>query len=216
MSAVQSKRVAEPETRSPKAQQILEAARRLFCEQGYGTTSMDAIAREAGVSKATLYAHFAGKEDLFAAMMERACRHMWDRFAQSDLERQEIGEALHNIGCELAAHILSSEAQAIYRLVVAESPRFPEVGRIFYEQGPRRGLGRLAEFLRAKSARGVLRVEDPQLAAEQFGSLVRGIVSLRQMVGIEGEPTPEGIDRIVRPAVHMMLCTYLPGRWSAA
>jgi TetR/AcrR family transcriptional repressor of mexJK operon len=58
-----------------KAESILAAAKRMFLEGGFGAVSMDAIAREAGVSKATVYAHFAGKEELFGAVIGRECEH---------------------------------------------------------------------------------------------------------------------------------------------
>jgi len=82
---------AAPTTaRSPKAEQVLEAASSIFCEQGYGSASMDAIARQAGVSKATLYAHFAGKDQLFAAIVGAACRSHSQTLAAPDIDRLEV------------------------------------------------------------------------------------------------------------------------------
>ena len=60
---------------------ILAAAKRAFLAAGFGAVSMDTIAREAGVSKATVYAHFGSKEELFGAVIERECERYFDRFS---------------------------------------------------------------------------------------------------------------------------------------
>ena len=67
-----------------KAESILAAAKRMFLESGFGAVSMDAIAREAGVSKATVYAHFAGKEELFGAVIGRECEHYFAGFRRAN------------------------------------------------------------------------------------------------------------------------------------
>src|SRR4029450_2275726 len=79
---------------SPKAEQVLQAAGRIFREQGYGSASMDAIAREAGVSKATPYAHFAGKDQLFAAIVGAECRSHSQTLTAPDIDRLDVREAL--------------------------------------------------------------------------------------------------------------------------
>ncbi|MFO1058522.1 MAG: TetR/AcrR family transcriptional regulator [Dongiaceae bacterium] len=182
--------IAGEEGLSPKAQQILAAAGRSFLEQGYGATSMDGIARLAGVSKATLYAHFSGKDMLFAAVVEAECRQLsLGLDAAPPFEAGDLRAALVRVARQFIERLLSSRAFAIYRMVIAETPRFPELGRIFFESGPERMIGRVADFLAAADARGLIAVPAPRRAAMQFIGLIRGHNYLRPLLGLA--PVPE-------------------------
>src|SRR5271165_2946196 len=121
---------------SPKRRQVLDAAAELFIAQGYGAISMDAIARAAGVSKATLYAHFSSKDLLFATIVREACREGMGADSLC-LERDgDPAEGLLAIGRRVLEFVLRPRSLAIHRVVIAESVRFPELGRAFYENGP--------------------------------------------------------------------------------
>ena len=123
---------------SLKAAAILEAARHVFLEQGYGDASMDAIARRADVSKATLYAYFAGKEKLFAAIVAVECQRLSLQMDLAGTEGLDLDQALHQIGRSFLGLVTSTQGLGIYRIVVAEVARFPELGRIFDEFDHRR------------------------------------------------------------------------------
>jgi TetR/AcrR family transcriptional repressor of mexJK operon len=73
----------------------------------------------------------------------------------------------------------------MYRMVVAEAPRFPELGRIFYDSGPTIMIDRIAIILRRATERGLLKVRDPRIAAVQFISLVRGELHLTRVLGLK-------------------------------
>ena len=193
---------------NPKAQQILAAARHVFVEQGYGSASMDVIARTAGVSKATLYAHFAGKDALFAAMVGAECRRMSAVLDAPAFDEADIRAALRQIAGHFIELLMTGRALAIYRIVVAETPRFPELGRIFFETGPDRLLGRVADFLRRAGARGALEVPAPRLAAAQFIGMVRGEVYLRRLLGIEPAAAEGELDRYIDGCVELFLSHY--------
>src|ERR1700752_5044903 len=95
--------LARPEApESGKAGKILDAARRVFMADGYGAASMDAIAKVAGVSKATVYAHFAGKDRLFAAIAAEQCRGHSAIPALEDVERSTPEQALRALGRNFA------------------------------------------------------------------------------------------------------------------
>src|SRR5437667_9541445 len=81
-----------------KAESILAAAKRNFLAAGFGAVSMDTIARDAGVSKATVYAHFAGKEELFGAVVGRECEHYLARFSPSELDPCDVRASLNVLG----------------------------------------------------------------------------------------------------------------------
>ncbi len=169
---------------SPKRRQILDAASELFVANGYGAVSMDAVARAAGVSKATLYAHFGSKDALFATIIDEACRANLADDALFPNAGEDILVALTAIGERTLRFLLSARSRAIYRVVVAECPRFPELGRALYENGPVRFRVALAEWLAAQSAVGHLAVRDPALAADHFMGLLRTGPYLRGMLGM--------------------------------
>lgn len=203
-------RPAESAAGSPKRRQIVEAARRLFMADGYGPTSMDAISRAAGVSKATLYAHFTNKAELFAAIIggecERFSHMLWDENVESgDLRSvlRQIADAALRFGSE-------DTPLSLYRIVVGESGRFPELGRVFYDNGPRRVLDRLAGYLKGVAARGLLEVADPRLAAEQFIGMVRGVHYLRRVLGAVQDAAAPDVEVIAQSAVELFLKAYAP------
>src|SRR5438034_3407386 len=108
-----------------KAESILAAAKRSFLAAGFGAVSMDAIAREAGVSKATVYAHFAGKEELFGAVVGRECEGYLARFSPGELDPSDVGASLCVLGRRFLELILSPDGIALYRIILAEVTRFP-------------------------------------------------------------------------------------------
>jgi len=200
--------VLEPDSINPKAQQILTAARQVFVEQGYGSASMDVIARTAGVSKATLYAHFTGKDALFAAMVGTECRRLSAGLDAPSFDEGDVRATLRQVATRFIEMLMSGRALAIYRIVVAESPRFPELGRIFFETGPDRLLGRFADFLQRADERGTLSVAEPRRAAGQFIGMVRGEVYLRRLLGIEPAAAEGEIERHIESCVDLFLSHY--------
>jgi len=193
---------------SRKEQQILSAAGALFMAQGYGATSMDAIAREAGVSKATLYARFRNKEDLFGAIIAAACRRHAESLSGPEIGHTNVGAALRRMARDFLTHVLSPQAAAIYRIVIAEGPRFPELGRIFYDSGPRLTLDRLTSYLGRAGERGLLRIAEPRVAAEQFAGMLKGDLHLRHLLGLAEAPKAAELDAVVDKAVGAFLRAY--------
>ncbi len=167
-----------------KAGRILKAARTLFLQRGFGETSMDAIARHAAVSKATLYSHFDSKAALFAALMVAECRHLADEIGRRALDEPDIRDALLQVAHDFNNLLCSGDGLTMYRIVVAEAPRFPELGQVFYDSGPTIMIDRIAAVLRRAADRGLLEVPDPRIAAIQFISLVRGELHLTGVLGL--------------------------------
>lgn len=199
-----------PGMRAMKPQQIRDAAARLFLAQGYGAVSMDLIAREAGVSKATIYAHFADKAELFADLVTEECARQWPDIGLLEAEPGDLRETLLALGTVYAELLVSPKAVQTFRMVVAESPRFPELGRAFYEGGPRLIRDKLAAYLSRAAAQGKLALGDARLAAQQFLAMLRCEHHLRALTGL-GEPvTPGEIARVVTAATDMFLRAYAP------
>lgn len=173
---------AEP---TGKAETILAAAEEAFLAGGFGAVSMDAIARAAGVSKATVYAHFAGKEALFGAVIAHLSARRFHAFSVEALDPSDIAAALATIAARYLDLVLSPEAIALNRIVIAEVGRFPVLGEVFWEAGPERSRVQIEAFLRRAAEAGLLAIADPRLAAEQFIALIRGEIHLRSLLRLE-------------------------------
>jgi TetR/AcrR family transcriptional repressor of mexJK operon len=199
-----------PAELSPKRRQIVAAAETLFLAHGYGTVSMDAIARAAAVSKATLYAHFASKDALFAGIMaEKGSDNPIDDslFAPGP---DDIAAALTRIGQSVLHFMLRERTLRLYRVVIAESARFPELGAVFYRNGPQRFCDRFTAWVADQAAAGRLGAPDAGLAAQQFMALLRSGLFLRASLALEPAPTVAEIDATVNAAVSTFLKAFGP------
>jgi TetR/AcrR family transcriptional regulator, mexJK operon transcriptional repressor len=197
-----------------KANRILAAARILFLQRGFGDTSMDAIARHAAVSKATLYSHFDSKAELFAALMVSECRHLADVIGRRALDEPDIRTALLKVAHDFNSLLCTGDGLTMYRIVVAEVPRFPELGQVFYDCGPTIMIDRIAAILRRAADHGLLSVHDPRVAAIQFISLIRGELHLTRVLGLQkASKNPAGY---VEASVDLFLAGYrackMPGQ----
>jgi TetR/AcrR family transcriptional regulator, mexJK operon transcriptional repressor len=188
-----------------KAESILAGAKRAFLAAGFGAVSMDTIAREAGVSKATVYAHFAGKEELFGAVIGRECERYFARFSAGELDPRDVRASLTVLGRRFLELLLSPDAIALYRIILAEVTRFPGLGEVFWRAGPERQRVQIEAFLRSAIASGTLALADTRLAAEQFVSLVRGDIQLRHVLRLEANADRRGISAAVEGAVATFL-----------
>jgi len=188
-----------------KAESILAAAKRTFLAAGFGAVSMDTIAREAGVSKATVYAHFAGKEELFGAVIDRECERYFARFSAGELDPGDVRASLTVLGRRFLELLLSPDGIALYRIILGEVTRFPELGELFWRAGPERQRVQIEGFLKSAIASGTLALADTRLAAEQFVSLVRGDVQLRHLLRLEANADQRGIGAAVEGAVATFL-----------
>ena len=180
----------EPEGTAPRPKllALLEAARARFLEDGYAAASVDAIAREAGVSKATLYGHFPSKEALFEAVVVAQCRRHASAVEALDTGGDDVAGTLAELARALLRFLLEPDSIAIYRVVAAESARTPELGRTFYEAGPARLQARLAAYLRRMGERGMLSVPEPEIAAVELISLIRAELHLKALFAFERLP----------------------------
>lgn len=190
-----------------KAAQIVEAARTLFTEHGFAEVSMDQVAKSAGVSKATVYAYFESKEQLFVAIVSRACRTYAETVMPEVRDAPDIRAALTRIGQAVASFLLAPRTMAIYRIIVAEGPRFPDLARGWYESGPRAFKRLLTDFLNEAIDKGQLKIENPRLAAELFCGMVRGPLYMQVLLNTPDPESPDA-DTVVHGAVEMFLRSF--------
>lgn len=147
---------------------IVQVAARSFLENGYAGTTMSGIAALLGGSKGTLWSYFRSKEDLFIAVYDRLTAEFQARLALILDTRHDPQTALRGFCREFLHRTNSGEGLGVYRLVVAEATRFPEIGAIFYERGPMLTHRQLSRYIAAAMERGALRRADPQVAARQL------------------------------------------------
>lgn len=191
-----------------KFDQVLEGARRVFLADGFEGASVDDIARAAGVSKATLYSYFPDKRLLFMEMATNECTLMADQVIAQIDDTRPVREMLCLTARHVTAFLLSDFAQQMFRICVAERERFPELARAFYASGPDMGRKRIAEFLRCAAARGEVRIDDFDMAAEQFSELCKTQLWTRAVFGIQSEFSDAEIDRVVDEAVETFMARY--------
>lgn len=202
--------------RGRKYGQVLDGARVVFLRDGFEAASVDEIARVAGVSKATLYAYFPDKRLLFMEVAKVECR----RQAEATLELLDteapVAEVLTRAAERITAFTLSEFGQRVFRVCLAESDRFPGLGREFYDSGPRLARERLVSFLQAAVGRGELAIDDLELAADQFVQLCKALLHDRLIFGLSETAAPEAAARVVRGAVEMFMARYAAGIGAAA
>ena len=183
---------------------ILAGARRLFLAEGFERTSMDAVAAAVGVSKMTLYRHFRSKEALFAGVVEEMCETIADPELARAMARLPLRGALETFGRRSLEWIFAPEALGLHRVVMAESRRFPELGRMFYDRGPATNVATLGAYL-ARNTNGALRPKDAERLAAEFMSLLRGYEHMQALLGLDGPLSPRQRDRQVARAVEHVL-----------
>ncbi|WP_025037146.1 TetR/AcrR family transcriptional regulator [Bradyrhizobium sp. DOA9] len=204
---VHSETIQKPRARA-KCSQILESARVLFLDQGFDATSMDAIARAAGVSKATLYVHFDDKDDLLLALVNEECR----RYGPKALWRNHGGKIdlrkdLHAIGTTFLEAFLDPRGLAVHRLIMSCASRYPRVAEVFMKSGPDRCDAEVAAFLRAAQAQGLVDVPDIAMAATQFLSLIQGKEILKWALSMKA-PSPARHRALIENGINVFLAAY--------
>ncbi|WP_028456313.1 TetR/AcrR family transcriptional regulator [Chitinilyticum litopenaei] len=193
---------------SPKRAQILAGARAVFLEHGFAGSSMAQIARTAGVSKGTLYNYFASKEALFVALITGECRKPATDSSAAP-ETASPAEVLAAAGSGWLLSLLEDDELALFRIVLAESLQFPELGRLIEAQCLAPCNARLAAYLASLDASGQLAITDCALAAEQFLALCDAGI-LRRVQFSVATPARAEIDAHVASAVRLFLAGYAP------
>jgi TetR/AcrR family transcriptional repressor of mexJK operon len=199
-------KAAEEHVPGRKETQILSAARMVFLEHGFSESSMNAIARSAGVSKATLYAYFPSKEALFSHLMQRECEEKCRGLPSPDLDRGLV-PALEALCRHFVAHFLTRESAAFFQTVSSERWRFPDLCRLYFISGKKNVLDFVAAYLEQAKARGLLAFDDASIAAEQLLNLAVTDLPLRVALGLELRSEAEH-EKIMRAGIEVFLRAY--------
>ncbi len=177
---------------------------------GYGATSMSAIAARLGGSKTTLWTYFPSKQELFAAVAD----DLVSRYGKAlEVQLDPRGQLATELGRFARALLLTLHTPAVidmYRMVIGEAGRFPELGAMLYERGAARGKGRLAEYFETCMSMGKLRRGYEWRAADHFTSMLQMGSVQRRLLGLTDRPADGDLDREADDAVG----TFLHG-WAA-
>lgn len=191
-----------------KRHAILDAAKRLFAQNGLAATSMEAISAAAGVSKLTLYSHFRRKEDLFQAAVIAKC----SEHSPPESFEMKAGEPLRARLTAIAQGflklVLSEDAVNLYRMMATDARADGKLGKLFYAAGPQRTLDQFSHLLIAAHKAGELQVDDPQRAAGHFFCLLKGTQHLRLLMGERAAPRGAELRAHIDDAVDVFLRAY--------
>ena len=196
--------------------EIVRGARQAFLEGGYAHTSMDSIARAAGVGIKTVYRHFKDKDDLFSAVMQAACNPpafdpvsgRWKE-PRDEPERPWFAKppknALVAAGIEYLGHLFSDEQLALYRVVIRDARRFPELGKRYQEQVVERAHDVFAHYLTRWTPVEKWKISDKGAAAETFSALLRAGIFEKALYGVHRVSETEITTRARLASVKMLI-----------
>ncbi|MEE4317902.1 MAG: TetR/AcrR family transcriptional regulator [Erythrobacter sp.] len=186
----------------------MDTAAQHFFDNGYAATSIEQVAADAGVSKVTIYNQFGDKRALFTAAVECECEKMRGHFSLEATPAGSIRERLTAIGEAIFAFLFRPEMIQFERRIAAETETEPALGEAFLEAGPWRMKRAFAAWLAHAVAAGELEIADPQLAAEQFVSMCKGMGDLERRFGVAVPPESRRLR--ISGAVEVFLAAYAP------
>ncbi|MCL1068707.1 TetR/AcrR family transcriptional regulator [Shewanella olleyana] len=174
-----------PMTRSEqKRSQILTASIELFCVQGFPNTSMDLVAKKAGVSKQTVYSHFGSKDELFIAAIESKCVvHQLTGNLLDDAANAE--QTIRMFAQQFGELIVSDEVLAVFKTCLAHAETHPDLSKLYYEAGPKHVLGLLSDYLSKVNQHNEFYFANPHDSAVRLCLMLFGELKLRSELGID-------------------------------
>lgn len=190
---------------------ILDGAVETFLAVGYDRATLEVIAQRARVSTGTLFKHFPTKAALFGAIMAR----IWEVDAEAPETRvgaaaPDLAGCLAEIGRDYARLLRAPHVEELFRVVVAEVGRFPELGRELYERGKKPWLDRLYEELTARVAVGQADIADVPLAARQFLGMINDVIFWPRLLVSDLVIDEAQVARVVEAAVATFVARHRP------
>lgn len=198
-------RKKQDHTENPKHIQMLISASRLFLERGFDAVSMDAVAEAVPVSKRTLYDHFGDKNGLFIAVMQNRCQQLFTALEETTQENADIEEVLTQVGEHFLSTVLNTDAVNMYRTIITKSQQFPELGKLFYESGPKRTRSIIAQYLKKAQKQGLIEVVDPELSASMFVGMLLNRIQMQCLLGQKQNISMRERNELIHYAVNVFL-----------
>lgn len=193
-----------------KRGQILDGAKRVFMKMGYDAASMNDVTREAGVSKGTIYVYFQSKEELFAALIDRAKGLFTDTVREKLATSADAEDGLRRFGLAFSHKVFNSDMIPSMRILLGVIDRMPLLCQRYLEDTPSNARGVLKSFLDQHVENGTLDIADTSLAARQFIELTGGIFLRGRLFNELSEHIPQAeIERVVESGLRVFLSAYL-------
>lgn len=187
------------------ADRIVDAATELFFTLGYGATTIEAVAQQAGISKRTFYHRFEDKPALFSAVVHRTIERLRPPPEVPLLLGANLADILRRLADLVLRAALTPPAIALHRLIIAESSRFPDLAAVVTHQGAsEEGIRLIAGVLEREARAGNLALDNPTFAAQQFLHMVVAGPQ-RRALGLGTPMNPAEIDAWVRDVVNLFL-----------
>ena len=188
-----------------RQEEFLRAATEVFFKSGFAGASVDEIIAKVGGSKRTIYSYFGNKEQLFATVVREIVRNAMGPLAEADFVRADLEATLQEAGLRYLGVIMSPEALQLYRTVVGEGSRFPDLAKVFFEDGPGRMSANLARVLEERGGEWGIAAGDPERLADHFLGMIRDDLHLQVVLGLRPPPTPDEARAAVESAVRMFV-----------
>lgn len=166
-------------------ERVLRAATSSFLAHGYGS-SVDVIARRAGVAKQTVYHHFPSKDELFKEVARDLARRV---LVELEAGTRDLRATLERFGAAYRKRVLGAQGIATFRALVPEAPRFRALARAMYAASGGETVRRLAAYVEKAMQRGELRRDDPVLAAELLLGMLVGHDRVKRLFGVSLDET---------------------------
>jgi len=198
-SIVEERKLSPAQDERRKA--LVAAARESFFTDGYAGTAMSTIAARVGGSKTTLWAYFPSKQDLFAAVVDDVVETYGTALSIKLSQDEPLESELLRFAQAMMTTILSPPVLTLHRLVAGEAGRFPELGKMFFERGPKRGKAMLADFMAGAMKAQRLRTGDPMVAARQFVAMCQSGCFQRALHGCMDHIEPPMIEADIEAAL---------------
>ncbi|MFP8967330.1 TetR/AcrR family transcriptional regulator [Pokkaliibacter sp. CJK22405] len=192
-----------------KHQRILEVAIDQFCSQGFLATSMDTIARDADVSKQTVYSHFGSKDELYVKAIEAKCEASSLFHLELD-PKAPMAETLMGFARIFTVLVLSDDAVQVMRTCINSAEHQPDLSARFYQVGPAQIYTKICDYLTRLHQAERLCIPRPEMAATHLMSMLTGREKLLRQLGLSKGPLPEDFDIYLQETIAMFLRAYAP------
>ena len=196
--------IVEIEKLSPRGVLILDAAQRLFYNLGFDETSLAMIINEAGGSRRSIYNEFGNKHGLLMAVIQRQVKTQSEILTSINRDL-EAKEALNQVCFKFVVGMLSPELMSLFRLVIQQVVKFPELGEMIYKNGPMTGILPLVDYLTWLTEQKLLKIENCHFSAQMLMEMAKGPLHTRSLLLPDKQASEEEISYQVTKAVDIFL-----------
>jgi AcrR family transcriptional regulator len=188
-----------------RREHLLNTATEVFLEFGYENANVSEIADRAGASKRTIYSRYPSKAELFVTVLTRKTLELQESFAETLVSQDSLGKVLEGFAVHLLRARSRPQLRALYKVFIAESPKFPKLASRFWDVGPKRSISMLRDYLLKHPE---FKGGNPEHAAEMFWSLCCGPWVVRDLLQNEELMSEKTIRFNAKEAVRVFLSAY--------